>query len=288
MKKTMGIILVLIGVVALAACGSKSVNKIKEEDLMALSVIGGVNDIKFNLNSDIIRIGSEIDESFGQDAIENKEYLELMLNLMNEQSYSSEIIESDNEDYEHLLIIKVNQEELKYYYNEQLVKEEIDKDEEEKEYVINGIIISDDVTYTVTGKKSIETETDSKDNEVENELELELKIMLDQNNYSLIKYEEETEEDLVGKELEKELVFRTYVNGKRVSEMSIDIEVENNEVEIELVLKENKNQYKYKFKNNGKNKAVIKYEFKQDGKTNKGTINVKTTIDENGKIIYEF
>lgn len=285
MKKTLFGLVVIIAALVLVACGSdKNKEEVEEKDLYAMSVVGSINDI--NIQSMGLFSRNEINE------IENKEHLELMLNMLNDETYTSELVESDKEEFEYLLKIELNGELYSYYYNEELLKSEIEEDEdefeEEKEFRIDGLILVGDLEYTVKGFKTIETEEDTKDGEFQDELELELKISLNEDNYSIIKYEVENETDAVSKEEEKELKFKTYVDGKKVSEMEIDFEVENDKTEIKLELKEGNNEYKYKFKNKSEKQAIIEFEIKTSEKTEKGKINVNIVVDEMGNIRYEF
>lgn len=298
MKKTLGIIFILLVGLYLTACGSDKEESLGENDLLSLSVIGGVKDINFNqmININLSDFEDEKDNNQEDKAeIDNSDHLELMLNLMNDKTYSNQVVESDDEDYENLLLIKVAKEEFKFYFNEKVIKHEID-DEEEDEYEeekiteISGIIINNEITYQVFGEKSYEFESETDDDkiEIEDELELELKISLDKDNYSLIKYEVENEQEDEGLELEKSLNFKTYVNNKKVNEMKIDFELEDNELEIKLEIKEQSKEFKYELKNKNKNEITIKYEIKTSDNTIKGQKNVKIVTDQEGNVSYEY
>lgn len=294
MKKTIGIIFILLVGLYLTACGSDKKESLGENDLLSLSVIGGVNDINFNQMSQI-NLSGVLNEKEDKEEIENVDHLKLMLDLMNEKAYSNELIESDDENYQNLLLIKVGKEEFKFYYNEKVIKHEIDDediDEYEEEIVteITGIIINNEITYTVLGKKSyeFESETDNNQIEIEDELELKLKISLDENTYSIIKYEVEKEQEDESLEIEKSLVFKTYVNKKKANEMKIDFELEKDELEIKLTIKEEGKVFKYELKNKNKNEITIKYKIKTSENTIKGQLNVKIVVDQEGNVSYEY
>lgn len=294
MKKTLGIIFILLVGLYLTACGSDKKESLGENDLLSLSVIGGVNDINFNQMSQI-NLSGVLNEKEDKEEIENVDHLKLMLDLMNEKAYSNELIESDDENYQNLLLIKVGKEEFKFYYNEKVIKHEIDDediDEYEEEIVteITGIIINNEITYTVLGKKSyeFESETDNNQIEIEDELELKLKISLDENTYSIIKYEVEKEQEDESLEIEKSLVFKTYVNKKKANEMKIDFELEKDELEIKLTIKEEGKVFKYELKNKNKNEITIKYKIKTSENTIKGQLNVKIVVDQEGNVSYEY
>ena len=290
MKKILGLLFIFVSVFALVACGNKENEQIDEQDLYALSVIGGVNDINFNMANPLLR--TSVDDELVKDTLQNHQYLELMLNIMNDNSYKTTLEASDNELYSNFLNIEVNGEVYSFYYNENVVKHEVDEDDDEFEeeiiYNINGIIINNEITYNVAGQKTIEVENDVEDNESESEMELELKISLNDKNYSIVKYEVEDEQENDKTEQEKELVFKTYENGKKVSEMNIDVEKENDKIEVKLVIKEEGFKYTYNFKNKNKKEATIKYAIVSKDNTEKGSINVKIVVGENGLIKYEF
>lgn len=301
MKKMLGIVFILLVGLYLTACGNDKKESLVENDLLSLSVIGGVNDINFNQMSKFSLDGLVDKEEVVEDdqgdktEIDNIDHLELMLNLMNDKTYSNEVVKSDDENYENLLLIKVGKEEFKFYFNEKVIKHEIDDEdineyEEEKVTEISGVIINNDITYTVSGEKSyeFESETDDEKIEIEDELELELKISLDENTYSIIKYEVENEQEEDSQEIEKSLVFKTYVNKKKVNEMKIDFELENNELEIELEIKEEGKIFKYELKNKNNNEITIKYQIKTSENTIKGQINVKIVTDQEGNVSYEY
>lgn len=291
MKKLLGVLFVFVSVFALVACGNKDNEQIGEQDLYALSVIGGVNDINFNMANPLLR--TAVDNELVEGAtLQNQEYLELMLNIMNDNSYKTSLEASDNDLYSNLLNIEINKDVYSFYYNEEVVKHDVEEDDEEFEeeivYNINGIIVNNEITYNVSGQKTIEVENDVEDNETEAEMELELKIVLDERNYSIVKYEVEDEQENDKTEQEKELVFKTYENGKKVSEMNIDVEKENDKIEVKLVIKEDGFKYTYNFKNKNKNEATINYTIVTKENAEKGSINVKIVVGENGLIIYEF
>lgn len=125
------------------------------------------------------------------DLNEIKDQLGLMLSYLNEEAFNVTIKESDNEEYSYLMEIAVNNEIYHYYYNETLIKEstEVDDDEEETElkYAIKGIIINNVITYQVLGEKEIEKEYEN--NKYEEEFSLDLVISKDKHNYTKIKYE---------------------------------------------------------------------------------------------------
>ena len=284
MKKIIGLIVVLVGVFALVGCvGDDKDVKVSEKDIFALSAVGGVSDINIQRSNNMLR--DSIDLGY-----DNIHHLELMLSLMNEKAYSSEVVESDKAEYENLLVSKVNGEEFKFYYNETLVKHELEEDEDEteekSEYIIKGIIINNDLGYQVIGEKTIEIEVEEDENS--EEMELELLIRLDDENYSIIKYEIENETEEEKSKNERELVFETYINDELVSEMEIEIENEDNKNEINFKLKEAGNTYSYKFKNKNNKEAVIEYVIKTSENTTKGKINVTIVVLEDGTIDYQF
>lgn len=295
MKKYLLIVLLGIAGVLLIGCNKdkSDLSEKNEENLYAVSVVAGINNIK--LNAPVINLSNNNndDNEDVEEEIDNEDQFDIMLGLVNDDAHKVTQEKSDKEDFEHLLVIEINKKDTyKFYFNELLIKEEVEKDdednelEEEKEFKINGIIIFNDIEYTVTGAKKIEIEKE--DNESEEELELSLKIALNEDNYTVIKYETELETEESEVELEKELKFITYKDGEEVLVMSIDFELENDSKELELKIIEGNKVSIYKFETLNEKNAKIDFLIKEDDIIDEGTLDIEIITNEDGSITYQY
>ncbi|HCB67681.1 MAG TPA: hypothetical protein DEP70_09180 [Acholeplasmataceae bacterium] len=138
-------------------------------------------------------------------------------------------------------------------------------DEDELEYIIEGILFIDGAEYQVYGKKEME----------DGEEKLTFKSMIDENNYVESKYKTE--------DGETKFYITVVQNGILVSESKIKIESEDNETKIVLEYNAGLNESKYSFKlenEDGVNLLMIKYEVLNDGTLETGKIKVEVIVDE--------
>jgi hypothetical protein len=138
-------------------------------------------------------------------------------------------------------------------------------DEDESEYIIEGILFIDGAEYQVYGKKEME----------DGEEKLTFKSMIDENNYVESKYKTE--------DGETKFYITVVQNGILVSESKIKIESEDNETKIVLEYNAGLNESKYSFKlenEDGVNLLMIKYEVLSDGTLETGKIKVEVLVDE--------
>lgn len=112
----------------------------------------------------------------------------------------------------------------KMYYNEINTKtsEEVDDEgvELETSSTIQGVMVVDGVTYTVSGEREFETEGD------ESESSIEFITYLDSNNY--VVYEQSVEND------EIEYEYSIYVDGQKIQETELEIEKERSGYTIDF------------------------------------------------------
>ena len=192
-------------------------------------------------------------------------YLDLVSSFMGEgNNFNVDVSTSDHEDYEHQMIIStVNMEgeTINYtlYYNETFEDDEEDFDPEEYDSVIEGIMIIDEVTYTLYGERQIDLGEDS----------LELEAKLDDENYVTLDYEIEIESD----EHSFEFDYEMYRDGQLV--MSIEIEFEEDDEETELSLKFIK----------GNRESEFDFEVEIDG--DERTVEIEYRISVDGNVIEE-
>ena len=189
--------------------------------------------------------------------------------------YSSNIVESDKEEYQTKEIItysSAEEENLKVilYYN---TKEEIEQDEEEVEQETTraGLLIKDETTY----KFKTKVENEQEENEVENEEKFILYTSEDEKSYIKSTRSEEVEHN----EKEVKYSYEIVENNKKVEEFSFKQEVEDNKEKI-------------KFNVNGKEYKIHTYVEQENTylkvkneQTNEITTYLKV-VDEQGNVTY--
>lgn len=161
---------------------------------------------------------------------------------------------SEREEFQYKIVvsyndINLNLESFVMYYNETLIEEEYDHEDEEfeQEFTMEGIIVVGENEYQMRGEKELEND----------EYETNFYYQLDEN--TLISVEQETENT------ETEFEYKIIQNGRTIYEYSI--EVEDNEVELET--KDTTGKYELKFeieKRNGVQyiKAKIEQNHQED------------------------
>ena len=189
--------------------------------------------------------------------------------------YSSNIVESDKEEYQTKEIItysSAEEENLEVilYYN---TKEEIEQDEEEVEQETTraGLLIKDETTY----KFKTKVENEQEENEVETEEKFILYTSEDEKSYIKSTRSEEVEHN----EKEVKYSYEIVENNKKVEEFSFKQEVEDNKEKI-------------KFNVNGKEYKIHTYVEQENTylkvkneQTNEITTYLKV-VDEQGNVTY--
>ena len=189
--------------------------------------------------------------------------------------YSSNIVESDKEEYQTKEIItytSAEEENLEVilYYN---TKEEIEQDEEEVEQETTraGLLIKDETTY----KFKTKVENEQEENEVEAEEKFILYTSEDEKSYIKSTRSEEVEHN----EKEVKYSYEIVENNKKVEEFSFKQEVEDNKEKI-------------KFNVNGKEYKIHTYVEQENTylkvkneQTNEITTYLKV-VDEQGNVTY--
>ena len=203
-------------------------------------------------------------------------YLDLVSTFMgNGSNFSVDIQASDHEDYEHqMTIYTVNMEgeTISYdmHYNETFdVDDDEEFDPEEYDSILEGIMIIDDVTYTLYAEREID----------EGEESLELVAKLDDENYVTLDYEIEIDDD----EYETEFLYEMFVNNQLVKSISIEFEQDEEETELEMkfVRGNRESEYDFEVEIDGNTRYVeIEYKITVDGDTvEEGEIEVTIVYD---------
>lgn len=186
------------------------------------------------------------------------------------------IVESDNPDYEFKMIIKDNNNDIEFYYNEYDKDgtldhfDDDDDDEIEEEYHIRGIFVTNGTTYNVVGDKELENEAN------ESEYELTLQVDLNNNNKLIIEQEIESENN----EEEQSFVYTLIENNRQVFsvELSFEQEVNKNMVAEISIEKQNHEAEYVIFKSNDSN-----YDFNLNYEINDEEGNINVSIINNGE-----
>ena len=121
------------------------------------------------------------------------------------------------------------------YYNENLSSEEIDGEETEREYDIEGVLSTPNGDYTVRGGRESESEYDK--DESEEEEELWFNAYIGDNSYIRVEQESERESEGGDEEIERSHLISLIENGKVVESTTVDLEQEDGETEVELTVK---------------------------------------------------
>jgi hypothetical protein len=149
--------------------------------------------------------------------------------------------------------------------------EEDEDDENEMEFLIEGILITGDMTYQISGKREIE----------DDEEKIEFTAKLSETDYVKVVYKLEDEET--------KFSYRVYQQGELVNESVIKIEVEDDELKIELsyVSGDNYGEYEFKIENeNGEEIIKIQFHTLIDGIHAEGEAKLKVVFDETTQETY--
>ena len=121
------------------------------------------------------------------------------------------------------------------YYNENLSSEEIDGEETEREYDIEGVLSTPNGDYAVRGGRESESEYDK--DESEEEEELWFNAYIGESSYIRVEQESERESEDGEEELERSHLISLIENGKVVESTTVDLAQEDGETEVELTVK---------------------------------------------------
>jgi hypothetical protein len=194
-------------------------------------------------------------------------YVELVEQLLGSNNgLTVTTLASDNPLYETMMTFETTgllgeQQSYVIYYNMTLEEEEDD----ESEFILEGIMIKDTVEYQLIGEREVE----------DDEEKVEFKAMLDEYNYVESEYKVESEET--------ELEMVVVENGNVVSETKIKIETEDNETKIELEFLTGVNTGTYQFKyetEDGQPILKVEFDVTTDGIQEQGQMTLSIHVDE--------
>lgn len=143
--------------------------------------------------------------------------------------------ESDTYDYTFKMTITIpGLDNMTMYYNELETntqrKIEDAKEEVEVSTTLKGIMLFDNMSFEVSGKREFEQEGD----ETESSIEFTTRSATNSGNYITISQSVENE----GNEYEVEYEYEIFVNGQKVQSLEAEYENENNKIEFEFKLKD--------------------------------------------------
>lgn len=273
-------ILLGLGVLSLSGCDlnnptSNNANKASFKDMYSLSALSGINMLNMRSAPSLKKKAANLTE---EDKTEILKKLEVVDNLISGNMITSEEENSDLADYQKMYTISTsdldgNTSSYRFYFNELIIADEDDNDDDEvdneQEFHLSGIVINNDVTYKMEGKKEIE----------EGEFEVEFKIMIDELNYVVV--EQEIEDN------EEEYKYTGYTDGKKTLEYELEFEVNKNKVEVEFKEKSGTSKKKTKFESvekDGKKEVKISIE---ENKIKEHYL-ILIYEDQDGNIVHEF
>ena len=181
---------------------------------------------------------------------------------------------SDNGDFEYKMEIQCNgvfgeSSEYTMYYNKTISSVEQEDGETEIEFNIDGMIVTENGTFTVKGTHEVEG----------NENEMKILVKVNEGNYIEVKQEHE--------EGEISYSYAVYINNQKIEETSFSHEYEDGEYEVEIKIM--KNGQTQEFKLSQKEENGVTY---IDGKVKIGFVyldfTIKVGVNENGEKVYEY
>lgn len=272
MKKALYLTLLALLPASLASCSPSTVSNLLTEKQFSYQAL--TTSFMVNASSSSALGMKKLASQDNDEVFTLLDEIDLLLANFDYQ-YSSNIVESDKEEYQTKEIItysSAEEENLEVilYYN---TKEEIEQDEEEVEQETTraGLLIKDETTY----KFKTKVENEQEENEVENEEKFILYTSEDEKSYIKSTRSEEVEHN----EKEVKYSYEIVENNKKVEEFSFKQEVEDNKEKI-------------KFNVNGKEYKIHTYVEQENTylkvkneQTNEITTYLKV-VDELGNVTY--
>ncbi len=213
---------------------------------------------------------AEIDELNG--------YMLLVEGLLEDGAFGASAETSDREGYAVKMTVSYKDLEgdtIEYvlYYNETLVREEYDRDDDDDEveqiYRLEGVMLLGGSEYSIEGRRNVESERG------ESESEEQFRVNMGDGRSMLVEHEAESERG----ESEQEYVYSIYDGSGLVERSSFEYEEERGDVEIEFRLTKDGNTKVFYFEQeNGRIEIKV-------GDRNSAA-RYFVTIDETGNYVY--
>lgn len=160
---------------------------------------------------------------------------------------------------------------IEFYYNQTDITD-VDEDDDEKEYRLDGQFIVNSTVYHVSGGKELE----------EDEYELTLKVELNSNSYLLIEQEVETEQD----EHEESYLYSLYENNRQQFLVELSFEQEQNEekvVEVKIEQNRKESEYCIMFSQDPNHDFIMSYEMDDE----EGLIDIDV-VEQSNESYYQY
>lgn len=228
------------------------------------------------------------------------QYMALVEGLLSDSLITSSVTDSDIEGYQYKNVVTIKDfdgQSASYtlYYNMIEIADFDDDDdddddrferrkdnEQEQNFRIEGVMIVDEIEYTVSGYEKQESEQD------ESETESMFRVDLGNDDYIVLMKESESETEHGATENEDKFVYSFYKQGKLTERTEVELEQEGNETELEVsIIKEGvKNVLKFEEDTDGSGKKHIKVFADIDGEVVR--FKVFVTTDEAGQPVYRY
>lgn len=228
------------------------------------------------------------------------QYMALVEGLLSDSLITSSVTDSDIEGYQYKNVVTIKDfdgQSASYtlYYNMIEIADFDDDDdddddrferrkdnEQEQNFRIEGVMIVDEIEYTVSGYEKQESEQD------ESETESMFRVDLGNDDYIVLMKESESETEHGATENEDKFVYSFYKQGKLTERTEVELEQEGNETELEVsVIKDGvKNVLKFEEDTDGSGKKHIKVFADIDGEVVR--FKVFVTTDEAGQPVYRY
>lgn len=240
-------------------------NDVTETEMQASQAM----QLSYTTQNDTIELLSEIDAL--------TPYLELVSTFMGgESNFDVDVTTSSHADYDHQMVIStVNMDgnivHYTMHYNETFDNDDETVDPEEYDSVIEGIMIIDDVTYTLYGERQID----------EGEEALELVAKYDDDTYVTLDYEIEIDAD----DHTVEFDYEVFKDNELVMSIELEFAQSDEETEISLKLIRGTREIEYDFEverdENNERTIEIEYKISEDGSViEEGEADIIITYDE--------
>ena len=246
--------------------GSEFVNAYVTSGLGAVGMLENdtvVDEKKDNKSNEVVDNNNTTNPN--DDVINNFLELETLISTQLVKNEVERIVDSEYEFRQSVTLKMVDGTDRTYlfYYNEYIVE----KDYDEQESVIKGIIEVDNEVYNIIGEREVE----------DGEIEEEFRITDNSNSYVIVELENEADEESFS--------YKKYVNNRLVSEFEYEREEEGFGSETEIKQMTNGIIYEYEILERGK-QSLIKCEIKENRTVR--TVKFRILVDDLGNRTYEY
>lgn len=246
--------------------GSEFVNAYVTSGLGAVGMLENdtvVDEKKDNKSNEVVDNNNTTNPN--DDVINNFLELETLISTQLVKNEVERLVDSEYEFRQSVTLKMIDGTERIYlfYYNEYIVE----KERNEQESVIKGIIEVDKEVYDIIGEREVE----------DGEIEEEFRITDNSNSYVIVELENEVDEESFS--------YKKYVNNRLVSEFEYEREDEGFGSETEIKQMTNGIIYEYEILERGK-QSLIKCEIKENRTVR--TVKFRILVDDLGNRTYEY